>query len=51
MLVANGVKMVAEGRQNDTCVSQNGVDRRKICLIANIRLKLKSVHCSIIMHR
>ena len=33
-LVANWVKMVAEGRQNGTDVSQNGANGCKICLIA-----------------
>ena len=40
-LVANWVKMVAEGRQNGTDVGQNGANGCKICLIVkSILLKI-----------
>ena len=43
-LVANWVKMVAEGRQNGTDVGQNGANGCKICLI------LKSFFLKIVGH-
>ena len=44
MLVANWVKMVAEGRQNGTDVGQNGANGCKSCLI------LKSIFLKIVGH-
>ena len=43
-LVANWVKMVAEGRQNGTDVGQNGANGCKICLI------VKSIFLKIVGH-